>query len=185
MFQSRFAFIVAVASIGLFVSACSKNEEGNQSGAKPHVVKFLDLSVDDKARLDAQRAVVAEAAKQRYGATLNKTKDDLAILQRLIDDHVFSPDNTFQQESLGVVFGDVLASETPLHWVMVTDEYGTDPTLRYKDSTIQVSALTMILKRVEKGEKADVAYLASMIEKELPKLEIEIQMTQPGPKPGH
>lgn len=31
---------------------------------------------------------------------------------------------------------------------MVTDEYGTDPTLRYKDSPVNINALTMISKRV-------------------------------------
>ena len=39
---------------------------------------------------------------------------------------------------------------------MVTDEYGTDPTLRFKDSTIQINVLTMISKRVEKGEPVNV-----------------------------
>jgi hypothetical protein len=32
----------------------------------------------------------------------------------------------------------VLASELPLRWVMVTDEYGTDPTLRFKETTLQI-----------------------------------------------
>ena len=47
-----------------------------------------------------------------------------------------------------MVFGDVLASEVPLRWVMVTDEFGTDPTLRLKETTLQVNTLTMISKRL-------------------------------------
>jgi hypothetical protein len=31
-----------------------------------------------------------------------------------------------------IAFGEVLASELPLRWVMVTDEYRTDPTLPFK-----------------------------------------------------
>lgn len=42
---------------------------------------------------------------------------------------------------------------------MVTDEYGTDPTLRFKNTTLQINALTMISQRVERGESVDLDYL--------------------------
>lgn len=58
---------------------------------------------------------------------------------------------------------------------MVTDEYGTDPTLRYKDSTIQVNPLTMISKRVERGEEVDVAAMLRMTGEGIAELEREFQ----------
>ena len=120
--------------------------------------KFNELSAEDEARLNKQRAVVAAAAKKRFGSSeLMKQKSDLAILQRMIDDHVFDRTQTYELQCLGVAFGDVLASEFPLKWVMVTDEYGTDPTLRYKATSIQINALTMISKRIEKGDPVDLA----------------------------
>jgi hypothetical protein len=54
------------------------------------------------------------------------------------------------------VFGDVLASELPLRWVMISDEYGTDATLRLKNTSTNINALTMISKRVERDEPVDV-----------------------------
>ena len=84
---------------------------------------------------------------------------DLSILQRLIDDKVFGKSQTYELQSLGIAFGDVLASELPLRWVMVTDEYGTDPTLRFKGTTVQINALTMISKRVEKDEDVNLSEL--------------------------
>jgi hypothetical protein len=42
---------------------------------------------------------------------------------------------------------------------MVMDEFGTDPTLRFKNTTLQVNVLTMISKRVERGERVDVSDL--------------------------
>ena len=39
---------------------------------------------------------------------------------------------------------------------MITDEYGTNPTLRFKNTSINVNALTMISKRVERDERVDV-----------------------------
>ena len=115
--------------------------------------KFSELSHEDSERLDQKRAIVAAAAKQRYGtATLSRTKRDLPTLQRLIDDKVFKKSQTYELQSLGAVFGDVLDSELPLRWVMITDDYGTEPTLRFKNTSLNINPLTMISKRVERDE---------------------------------
>jgi hypothetical protein len=42
---------------------------------------------------------------------------------------------------------------------MVEDEYGRDPALRYKDTTLLVFPQTMISKRIEDGEGVDVREL--------------------------
>jgi uncharacterized protein DUF3806 len=130
--------------------------------------KFTELSRDDSARLEQQRAVVAATAKQRYGTkALTGTKSDLPVLQRLIDEKVFKKSQTYELQCLGVTFGDVLTSELPLRWVMVTDEYGTDPTLRFKRTTLQINALTMISKRVERDEAVSVQWLLDKTSEQL------------------
>jgi hypothetical protein len=137
----------------------------SKEGAAP---TFTALSADDSARLEQQRAVVVGAAQQRYGApTLTKTTADLDVLQRLVDDRVFARTQTYELQSLGIAFGDVLASELPLHWMMITDEYGTDPTLRFKSTTLQINALTMISKRVERGEAVSVSVLLATTRQQL------------------
>lgn len=121
--------------------------------------KFSELSREDSERLDQQRALVAAAAKQKYGTpALTGTKKDLPTLQRLIDDKVYKKSQTYELQCLGVAFGDVLASELS-RWVMITDEYGTDPTLRFKNTSLNINALTMISKRVERGEPVDLSLL--------------------------
>jgi hypothetical protein len=133
---------------------------GQSAHEAPPAPRFSELSRDDSKRLDEQRAIVAVAARQHYGtAKLTKTKSDLPILQRLLDDKVFQKSQTYELQSLGVAFGDVLASELPLRWVMITDEYGTDPTLRFKNTSININALTMISKRVERDEPVNVVRL--------------------------
>jgi hypothetical protein len=121
--------------------------------------KFSELTHEDRERLDRQRAVVAAVAKQLYGTALTRTKKDLPILQRLLDDKAFEKSQTYELQSLGVVFGDVLASEFSLRWVMMTDEFGTDPTLRFKNTSVTINALTMISKRVERDEHVSVLWL--------------------------
>jgi hypothetical protein len=132
-----------------------------QSARKPAPEpKFSDLRPEDSKRLAQQRTVVAVAAKQRYGTpALTGTRADLPILQRLIDDKAFTKSQTYELQCLGVAFGDVLASEFSLHWVIITDEFGRDPTLRLRETSTNINALTMISKRVERDEPVDVFWL--------------------------
>jgi hypothetical protein len=157
----RAAFILVVL-LG-FTSSCSKSQVTTSS-----MPKFNELSDADRVRLDQQRTIVAAAAKQKYGTGgLTKTVADLPVLQRLIDDNVFNKTQTYELQSLGVAFGDVLAKELPLSWVMVTDEYGTDPTLRYKDKPVNINALTMISKRIERGEVVNLVQLLQITRDQL------------------
>jgi hypothetical protein len=130
--------------------------------------KFTELSAEDTARLEQQRAVVLAAARERYGTpALTRTRSDLPVLQRLIDERVFNKAQTYELQCLGVALGDVLASELPLRWVMVTDEFGTDPTLRFKQMTLQVNALTIISKRIERDEQVSVQWLLDQTREQL------------------
>ncbi len=132
---------------------------------QPHT--FSELSDADQARLDTQRRIVLEALKEKYGIMeLRKDKTDLALLQRLLDDKVFSDSQTIELQSMGIVFGDVLSSELGLRWFMITDEYGTDPTLLIPETQVNFNALTMISKRVERGDAVDVNRLYQIVEAE-------------------
>jgi hypothetical protein len=153
----------AVLSLGLLGLLFSQSNR--KATPEP---KFTDLSREDSARLEHQRTVVAAEVKRRYGTrTLTRTKQDLPVLQDLIDEGVFNKSQTYELQSLGVAFGDVLASELPLRWVMVVDEFGTDPTLRFKQTTVQINALTMISKRIEKGEPVNLLELLRVTREQL------------------
>ena len=144
----------------------------SQSNGKPAPQpKFNELSQDDQARLEQQRVVIATAAKKHGGGILTRKTADLPLLQKLIDDGVFKKSQTYELQCLGVAFGDVLASDLPLRWVMVTDEFGTDPTLRFKETTIQVNVLTMISKRFERDEKIDLSRLLLITREQLSQFE--------------
>jgi hypothetical protein len=160
---------------GLFILAALISFMTACSGPQPSSTltpKFKELSDSDKVQLDRQRAVIALVAKQKYGSSgLTKTAADLPILQRLIDDNTFSKTQTFELQSLGIAFGDVLVSELPLHWMMITDEYGTDPTLRYKDKPVNINALTMISKRLERGEAVNLVQLLQVTRDQLRQLQ--------------
>lgn len=166
---ASFAIVLTFCVLG-FSFYTSQSDPSQQ--AEP---KCSELTRDNIASLDRQRALVAAAAKQRYGVSgLVRTKADLPVLQRLIDERAFAKTQIYELQSLGVVLGDVMASELPLRWMMVTDGFGTDPTLRYKDTTIQVGALTMISKRIERDEKVNVSRLLEITREQLPRFEKEL-----------
>ena len=89
-------------------------------------------------------------------AMYSQSTKDLTILQKIIDSKVLSPSETWELQSLGVVFGDIFAEEYGLRWVIVVDEYGRDPALRYMDTSNLVFPITMISKRVEDGKEVDL-----------------------------
>ena len=151
----RLSATAALFSLGLVAGIL-----GQSNGAKLPPPKYNELSAADREQLDRQRAVIAAEAHKRYGtAKLTGTASDLPVLQKLIDDGAFEKMQTYQLQSLGVAFGDVLASQLHLRWVMVTDEFGTDPTLRLKNTPLQINALTMISKRIERGKPVDLSFL--------------------------
>lgn len=159
-------FTITLLLAATFVSSIISFSK--QKAAQPAMPKFSELSHEDSSRLDRQRAIVAATAKQRYGtAAIKKTVADLPVLQRLINDKVFSKSQTYELQCLGIAFGDVLASELPLRWVMVTDEYGTDPTLRFESTSWQVNALTMISKRIERDERVNLQELLRITREQL------------------
>jgi hypothetical protein len=126
---------------------------------------FQKLSPDAFAHMQKQRAFVAELIAQHFPTEhITHSQADFALLQKIIDAKLIKKEETWKLQSLGIVFGDALAATIDgLAWCEVTDEYGTDPTLRYRETTLQFNALTMISKRIEDGGKVDVAHMAEWL----------------------
>ena len=95
--------------------------------------------------------------KEDYGYKLNQSVDDLAFLQRVIDDGLIDGQNKFATECLGVAFGRVLAAnEVGVDWWVVVDDYGRGIVIRYKHTSLQIDAIQMIGKRLEDHMGVDV-----------------------------
>lgn len=73
----------------------------------------------------------------------------------------------------GTAFGEVLAKEIPMKWVIYEDEAGADFALQYRDLALFVFPRDMILKRVEKGEAVGKINLAAILNEIREKLQGE------------
>lgn len=78
------------------------------------------------------------------------------MLRALLEKKVFSPEQTYELQSMGVVLGDAFAQELGMEWIVVEDSLDRTPALRYPNTKLILYPITMISKRVEAGEEFDV-----------------------------
>jgi hypothetical protein len=119
--------------------------------------KITALTLEDQQRLREQRAVVEkylgdEDSRQNYKTPTGKLGTIRAILQA----GVFEPEQTYELQCLGILLGDVFVQDRGMEWIMVEDEYGRNPAVRLPTTTIILYPMTMISKRIERGDKVDV-----------------------------
>jgi len=125
---------------------------------------ITEPSSADKEGLARQMVVVQDLLAERWpDARLHGTAADLVLLQRLLDSGRLKADQTYELQCVGIAFSVVLAKEAGLHWVIVEDGYGRDPTIQYRNSSLILFPLTMISKRVERGERVDLSRLSEAL----------------------
>jgi hypothetical protein len=162
--RSLACVMLVVAGI---VVGCSRNDQGDKkppTGGQPEKKvanqpeqKITALNEADQKRLRDQRAVVEkylgnDDSKGKYKTAAGKLGTIRAILQA----NVFKPDQKYELQCLGIVLGDAFVQDMGMEWIMVEDEYGRDPAVRLPNTTIILYPMTMISKRIERGDKVDV-----------------------------
>jgi hypothetical protein len=117
---------------------------------------FSDLLAADEDNLDRARDWVmghfTEVADEKYAPIDGK----LRVIDAILSEGWIDPGETAKLQSLGAAFGDAIAQRLLMEWVVVEDEYGRSPALRWPGTTVICSPLTMISKRIEDGEIVDV-----------------------------
>ncbi len=131
-----------------------------------HAMDSRGLEIKEKEGLEQERIWIIDLLKG-HGShiKLNKNKSDLSTLQAILDNGPYTHDAESELIVLGTVYGDVLASELGLRWVVVTDEDGTDIGLQYKNTKIFLFPRDMIIKRIEKNEEPDLSFMFNELKK--------------------
>jgi uncharacterized protein DUF3806 len=126
--------------------------------------------IPDEPTFEAEvggRIAIANEILKAYGSLSGQVDADIVLLQRAIDAPALSQHETVGWQSLGIAFGMILARELGLCWVMVDDEYGRDPALQYENTTTLIFPLTIISKRIERGEPPVLRELFDALERDL------------------
>ena len=123
-------------------------------------MEFTEPTDADITRIARHVLAVCGLARTLGLPDLAGTVEDLATLQAILDSGTVASEDTYLLQSLGIAFGRVLVAEVDgLDWAIVHDEYGSDPTLRYRNMPLCVNVLTAISKRVEDGDAFRMAEL--------------------------
>lgn len=119
--------------------------------------KISDLSVSQQFVLSKDRRDVKGLVARHLGILdIHGDKSDLDTIQQLCDRHVLKDNQVREWQSVGVIFGDILANEFDLHWVSYADDAGVSTALQWKDTRNFVFPVTMFSKRIQFDEKIDV-----------------------------
>ena len=120
---------------------------------------FTPPTAEDYDRLARQWVAVSKLTEDEYGRALTQGLEDLDLVQRLLDDDVVDR-GAYALQCLGVALGRVLATNVAgLDWWAAQDGTGRDLCLRWRETSLRINPITMISKRVERGERVDVADL--------------------------
>ena len=118
------------------------------------------LDKDDIEQISLSLIHAQETISDIVHAELDGSKSDLLLIQRAIDSGAIDRESEYTIYSLGLAFGKVfLNAETDYDWWMISDEYGRDPAIRYRQSTLTFHPQDMLLKRIERGERVDMVAL--------------------------
>jgi len=105
-------------------------------------------------------AIYSLVINEALGSKLNGSRADLLLIQKLQDAGTVEREATYTLQALGLAFGKVFIEENADYdWWMVQDEFGRDPAIRYKQSSLLAYPRTMISKRLEVGEPVNVTEL--------------------------
>lgn len=136
------------------------------------------IEAPDAADIDRIARLLLHAeqlAREIAGEPLTWALSDLPLLQRLLADTRLAKDQTVALQALGLAFGKVFVqNETGYDWWMVEDELGRDPAVRFGQTSLLFFPQTMISKRVEQGQRVDVAEMYTGLRAQLEALRAEL-----------
>ncbi|KQW76851.1 hypothetical protein ASC89_16650 [Devosia sp. Root413D1] len=121
------------------------------------------LSESDRADLSKRRDWILDHYKNDPVVSYSGYGAKLTLIDTILRSRWIEPEETWKLQCLGIAFGDALVDHLDLHWVMVEDEYGRDPALQDRATSLKLFPLTMISKRVEEGQDINVVQLFTQI----------------------
>lgn len=113
----------------------------------------------DLAYMAQQEAKIDDLAARQLGRRLQHTTADLSLLQTLLDRQLISDDDEMGLQAMGIVMGNLLASQYGLNWVIYTDKRGRSRALQIGPDQQVLFPSTMISRRVQAGADVDVKAL--------------------------
>jgi hypothetical protein len=118
--------------------------------------KYEPLSAGEAQNLDGARVWLkghfTDHTEEKYESLDGK----LRLLDAILINRWVPANDTAKLQSLGVCLGDALVQKLGLEWIMIDDEAGRTPAVRFPNTLIIAYPLAAIWKRIESGEDFDI-----------------------------
>lgn len=147
-------FQLALVATLILMPINSSAQSGLQGEAE-----IAELERVDHIYLNNKRDEIKDLSFKNLDKILRGDKRDLSSLQALLDQQIISPTDQQLLLGMGVMLGDIFASELNLEWKNYTDDLGRSRAVCMPRTDYCLFPLTMISKRVKRGADVDVAKL--------------------------
>jgi len=108
--------------------------------------------------MSAQRQRIEDIAARYLGRSFSGSKiRDIDLLEALLEKQLVRSAQKRELQAMGVILGDLLATDLGMHWVIYEDKQGRSRALRYKVSDNYLFPITMISRRREAGNTTPVS----------------------------
>ncbi len=123
----------------------------------PDPMKTRELNWLNQQFLDKQRGRIEEITRNNFGRPLRIGSENIALLQRIIDENLIKPNDTLNLQALGVVLGDIYVRyNRKLVWRVYVDDVGKTHAVCIVDTDNCLFPITMLSRRMEVGLKPNV-----------------------------
>ena len=118
--------------------------------------KRCPLSSEMIENIEAKREWVRDHYTPESISEYDSIDGKLHLLDVILSSGWIEVSETLKLQCLGITLGDIFVQDMGFEWIQVEDEQGIDPALQLSDTSIILFPLTMISKRIERGENIDI-----------------------------
>lgn len=133
--------IVAILCTVLSLSVSAQDDD----------LSIKDLGWIDQSHLQKQIDSIDEITRRHFGGGLHGSKQDLRLVQRIIDRSLIKRDDRIKLQALGAVLGQVLVNEEKLVWQNYEDRRGKSRAVCVPNTQHCLFPVTMLSRRMEVG----------------------------------
>jgi hypothetical protein len=116
---------------------------------------------------DKRRAAKDLMARRLGVLRIRGTREDLPLLQQVIDRNVIRKTQVEEWQGIGILFGDILAKEFSLKWVNYEDEQGANKALRYRNTENYFFPVTLFSRRARFDQDIDMYEVYAKLKQEI------------------
>ncbi|MEJ2415547.1 MAG: DUF3806 domain-containing protein [Exilibacterium sp.] len=114
-------------------------------------IQIYELSWLDKNHLQKQVERIDDLARTQLGTQIHNNRDDLELLQRIVNKGLIRRDERLLLQAMGAVLGNLLVEELGLQWMVYEDDLGRSRAACVKDTEHCLFPITMLSRRMEVG----------------------------------